>query len=86
LLDCHLFGKTSANRINVVFVPIGYSESTAVLPTGRKIGHITQKEPCKKISGLTNPWPNFGQIFLKGPKRGVIHQLPFNFPYNNSFD
>jgi hypothetical protein len=87
LLNCHLLGKTSTKRTNVIFVPIGYSESTAVLPAGRKIGRITQKEPCKVI-GLTNPRPNFGQIFPKGPKGGLTHQqfCPFNFPYSNSFD
>ncbi len=77
LLNCHLLGKTSTKRTNVIFVPIGYSESTAVLPAGQKIGRVTQKEPCKVI-GLTNP----------GPKRGLIHQqiCPFNFSYSNSFD
>jgi hypothetical protein len=87
-LNGHLLGQTSTNKTNVIFVPIGYSEGTAVLATGRKIGRITQKEPSKKISGITNPWPNFGGIFPKGPKRGVTHQqfCPFTFPYDNSFD
>jgi hypothetical protein len=39
------------------------------LPAGRKIGRITQKEPCKVI-GLTNPQPNFGQIFSERAKKG----------------
>ncbi len=69
LLNCHLLGKTSTKRTNVIFVPIGYSESTAVLPAGQKIGRITQKEPCKVI-GLTKPRPNFGQIFPKRAKKG----------------
>jgi hypothetical protein len=68
-LNCHLLGKTSTKRKNVIFVPIGYSESTAVLPAGRKIGRITQKELCKVI-GLTNPQPNFGQIFPERAKKG----------------
>jgi hypothetical protein len=82
LLNCHLLGKTSTKRTNVIFVPIGYSESTAVLPAGRKIGRITQKEPCKVI-GLTNPRPNFGQIFPQRAKKSLTHQqfCPFNFPY-----
>ncbi len=74
LLNCHLLGKTSTKRTNVIFVPIGYSESTAVLPGGRKIGRITQKEPCKVI-GITNPWPNFGQIFPERAKKGPILSL-----------
>jgi hypothetical protein len=69
LLNCHLLGKTSTKRTNVIFEPIGYSESTAVLPAGRKFGRITQKEPCKVI-GLTNPRPNFGQIFPERAKKG----------------
>jgi hypothetical protein len=69
LLNCHLLGKTSTKRTNVIFVPLGYSESTAVLPAGRKIGSITQKEPCKVI-GLTNSRPNFGQIFPERAKKG----------------
>ena len=69
LLNCHLLGKTSTKRTNVIFIPIGYSESTAVLPAGRKIGRVTQKEPCKVI-GLTNTWPNFGQIFPERAKKG----------------
>ncbi len=69
LLNCHLLGKTSTKRTNVFFVPIGYSESPAVLPAGRKIGGITQKEPCKVI-GLTNSQPNFGQIFPERAKKG----------------
>jgi hypothetical protein len=72
LLNCHLLGKKSTKRTNVIFVPIGYSESeysTAVLPAGRKISRITQKERCKVI-GLTNPRPNFGQIFLERAKKG----------------
>ncbi len=79
LLNCHLLGKTSTKRTNVILVPIGYSESTAVLPTGRKIGRITQKEPCKGI-GLTNPQPNFGKIFPERAKMGLTHQqfCPFN--------
>ncbi len=87
LLNCQLLGKTSTKRTNVIFVPIGHSESTAVLPAGRKIGRITQKEPCKVIS-LTNPRPNFGQIFPEKAKRGLTHQqfCPFDFPYSNSFD
>jgi hypothetical protein len=84
LLNCHLLCKTSTKRTNVSFVDFGYSESTAVLPlpAGRKIGLITQKEPCKVI-GLTNP-----DISEKGPKKGLTHQqfCPFNFPYSNSFD
>jgi hypothetical protein len=81
LLNCHLLGKTSTKRTNVIFVlyvPIGYSESTAVLPAGRKIGRVTQNELCKVI-GLTNPWPNFGQIFpdraKKGPNSSTILSL-----------
>jgi hypothetical protein len=58
-------GKTSTNGANVLF---GYSESAAVLPTGREIVCITQK-----VSGLT--WLNFGPIFpgraKKGPKKGA---------------
>ncbi len=70
LLNCHLLGKISTKRTNVIFVPIGYSECTAVLPAGRKIGRITQKEPSKVI-GITNPQPNFGQIiFKKRAKKG----------------
>jgi hypothetical protein len=69
LLNCHLLGKTSTKRTNVIFVAIGYSESTAVLPTGRKIGRITQKELCKVI-GLTNSRPNFGQKFPERAKKG----------------
>jgi hypothetical protein len=69
LLNCHLLGETSTKRTNVISVPIGYSESTAVFPAGRKIGRITQKEPCKVI-GLTNPRPNFGQIFSQRAKKG----------------
>ncbi len=69
LLNCHLLGKTSTKRTNVIFVPISYSESTAVLPAGRKISLITQKEPCKVI-GLTNPRPNFGKIFPERAKKG----------------
>ena len=70
LLNCHLLGKTSTKRTNVIFVPIGYCESTAVLPAGRKIGSITQKEPCKVI-GLTNPRPNFGWICPERTKKGA---------------
>jgi hypothetical protein len=57
-----------------------------VLPAGQKIGCITQKELCKVI-GLTNPRPNFGQIFQERPKRGLTYQqfCPFNFRYSNSF-
>jgi hypothetical protein len=55
-------------RTNVIFAPIGYSESTAVLPAGRKIGPITQKEPCKVITNLR---PNFGQIFPERAKKGL---------------
>jgi hypothetical protein len=69
LLKCHLLGKTSTKRTNVIFVPIGYSESKAVLPAGRKIGCITQKEQCKVI-GLTNPRSSFGQIFPERAKNG----------------
>ncbi len=69
LLNCHLLGEPSTKRSNVIFVPIGHSESTAVLPAGRKIGPITQKEPFKVI-GLTNPGPNFGQIFSEWAKKG----------------
>ncbi len=78
LLNCHLLGKTSTKITNVIFVPIGHSESTAMLPAGRKIGRKTQKEPCKVI-GLTNPRPNFGQIFpergKKGPNSSTILSL-----------
>ncbi len=83
LLNCHLLGKTSTKRKNVIFVPIGYSESTAVLPAGRKIGRITQKEPCKVI-----PRPNFGQIFPETAKNGPNSStiLSLYFPYSNSFD
>jgi hypothetical protein len=70
LLNCHLLGKASTKRTNVIFVPIGYSESTAVLPAGRKIGCITQNEPCKVI-GLTNPRSNFGQMFQERAKKGL---------------
>jgi hypothetical protein len=65
----------------VIFVPIGYSESTAVLPAGRKIGRITQKEPCKVI-GLPNPRPNFGQIFPEKAKKGPNSNnfVPLIFP------
>jgi hypothetical protein len=59
MIDFHLLGKTSTNGTIVIFVPFYYSESTAVLPTGLKIGHITQKEPGKKVSGLTDPRPDF---------------------------
>jgi hypothetical protein len=69
LLNCHLLGKTSTKRTNVISVPIGYSESTAVLPASQKIGHITQKESCK-VTGLTNPRPNFGQVFPERAKKG----------------
>ncbi len=69
LLNCHLLGKTPTKRTNVIFVPIGYSESTAVLPAGQKIGRITQKEPCKVI-GLTNPQPNLARYFQKRAKKG----------------
>jgi hypothetical protein len=69
LLNCHLLGKTSTKRTNVIFVPIGYTESTAVLPADRKIDRIAQKEPCKLI-GLTNPRPNFGQIFPERARKG----------------
>ncbi len=84
LLNCHLLGKTSTKRTNVI---IGYSESTDVLPAGRKIGRITQKE-LSKVIGLTNPWPNFGQIFPDRAKKGPnsVTICPFNFPYSNSFD
>jgi hypothetical protein len=76
LLNCHLLGKTSTKRKNVIFVPIGYSESTAVLPAGRKIGRIPQKEPWPYKS-TADFWP---ENFKKGPKRGLIHQkfCPFN--------
>jgi hypothetical protein len=57
LLNCHLLGKTSTKRTNVIFVPIGYSESTAVLPAGRKIGRITQN--------VKSNWPD---ISRKGQK------------------
>jgi hypothetical protein len=81
LLNCHLLGKTSTKRTNVIFVPIGYSESTAVLPAGRKINRITQKEPFKKIA-LTNPRPNIGQIFPERAKKGpnLTHQQFCPFP------
>ena len=70
LLNCHLLGKTSTKRTNVIFVLyLLATVSTAVLPAGRKIGRVTQKEPCKVI-GLTNPWPNFGQIFPERAKKG----------------
>jgi hypothetical protein len=69
LLNCHLLGKTSTKRTNVICVPIGSSESTAVLPAGRKIGRITQKELCKVI-GLTNSRTNFGQIYPERAKKG----------------
>jgi hypothetical protein len=78
LLNYHLLGKTSTKRTNWIFVPIGYSENTAVLPAGPKISRITQKVPCKVI-GLTNPRPNFGQIFPeraeKGPNSSTILSL-----------
>ncbi len=81
LLNCHLLGKTSTKRTNVIFVPIGYSESTAVLPAGRKIGRITQKK-LRKVIGLTNPRPNFGQIFpekaKKGPNSSTISSPSFS--------
>ena len=72
LLNCHLLGRLQElqeNKCDLCTVPIGYSESTAVLPAGRKIGRVTQKEPCKVI-GLTNPRPNFGQIFPERAKKG----------------
>ena len=70
LLNCHLLGKTSTKRTNVIFVLyLLATVSTAVLPAGRKIGRVTQKEPCKVI-GLTNPRPNFGQIFPERAKKG----------------
>jgi hypothetical protein len=69
LLNCHLLAKTSTKSTSVIFVPIDYSESTAVLPAGQKIGRKTQKEPCKVI-GLTNPRSNFGQIFPERAKKG----------------
>jgi hypothetical protein len=69
LLNCHLLGKTSTQRTNVIFVLIGYSECTALLPAGRKISRITQKEPYKVI-GLVNPRLNFGQIFPERAKKG----------------
>ncbi len=70
LLNCHLLGKTSTKRTNVIFVLyLLATVSTAVLPAGRKIGRVTQKEPCKVI-GLTNPWPNFGQRFPERAKKG----------------
>ncbi len=47
-------------------MPIGYSENIDGLPTGREFNHITQKEPSKKVSGLTNPAPDF----QKGQNRG----------------
>jgi hypothetical protein len=68
LLNCHLLGKTSTKSTNVTFVPIGYSESTAVLPAGQKFGRITQKEPCKAIcitKSTAEFWPD---IFRKGQK------------------
>ncbi len=70
LLKCHLLGKTSTKRTNVIFVLIGHSESTAVLPAGQKIGRITQKGLCKVI-GLTNPRPNFGWISPDKGKKGT---------------
>jgi hypothetical protein len=66
LLDCHMLGKTLTKRTNVIFVPIGYSESTAVLPAGRKIGHITQKDIA-----LTNPRQNFGFGFSRKGQKGA---------------
>jgi hypothetical protein len=84
LLNCHLLGKTSTKRTNVIFIPIGYSESTAVLPAGRKIGRITQKEPCKVI-GLINPRPNFGQIFPKMAKKRPNSSTILS-QFCNSFD
>ncbi len=36
LLNVAPLGKTSTKSTNVIFVHIGYSESTAVLPAGRK--------------------------------------------------
>jgi hypothetical protein len=70
LLNCHLLGKTSTKRTNVIFVLyLLAAVRVAVLPAGRKIGRVTQKEPCNVI-GLTNPWPNFGQIFPERAKKG----------------
>jgi hypothetical protein len=65
-------GKTSTIGANVLF---GYSESAAVLPTGREIVCITQK-----VSGLT--WLNFGPIFpgraKKGPNSSTVLSLYFS--------
>ena len=52
LLNCHLLGETLTKGTNVIFVL--YLLATvrvqlAVLPAGRKIGRITQKELCKVI-------------------------------------
>ena len=66
LLNCHLLGKTSTKRTNVIFVPIGHNESTAVLPAGQKIGRITQKEIA-----LANPRPNFGHGFSRKGQKGA---------------
>ncbi len=69
LLNCHLLGKTSTKRTNMIFVPIVLATVRVQLPAGRKIDRITQKEPWKAI-GLTNPRPNFGQIFPERAKKG----------------
>jgi hypothetical protein len=44
------------------------------LSTGQKIGRVIQKEPSKTLSGLTNPQPNFGQIFPERAKMCLAHQ------------
>jgi hypothetical protein len=81
LLKCHLLGKTSTKRTNVIFVLIGHCESTAVSPAGQKIGCITKKGPCKVI-GITYPRPNFGWICLerakKGPNSSTISPLYYS--------
>jgi hypothetical protein len=70
LLNCHLLGKTSTKRTNVIFVL--YLLATVRVQLCCQLAEKsakTQKELCKVIS-LTNPWPNFGQILPERAKRG----------------
>jgi hypothetical protein len=67
LLNCHLLGKTSTKRTTVIFVL--YLLATVRVQLCCQIGRVTQKESCKVI-GLTNPRPNFGQIFPERAKKG----------------
>jgi hypothetical protein len=80
LLNCHLLGKTSTKETNVIFVPIGYSESTAVLPAGRKIGRITQKEPRNwPYKSTAEFWPDISRKGQKGAFL-IYSFVPLTFP------